>query len=322
MQMKRIYSLLFTVLYAVCFLAAGDQGSGVVVSEAGDVVKVEINGQLFTEYHYRDADRPYFYPVIGPTGENVTRHWPMKEDVKGEQKDHKHHRSLWFTHGDVNGHDFWTEGKGPKIVHEKFTELTSGSDKGIVTSESKWLDKGGNIVCTDTRKHVLYNTADCRMMDFEVTIKASHGKIVLGDTKEGSMAVRVASTMRVKGKSAKGHIVNSEGVKDKKAWGKRAKWCDAYGPVAGEIVGVAIFDHPENPRHPTWWHARDYGLITANPFGIHYFEKKPKNTGDLTIEKGESVTFRYRVLFHKGDANEGKVAELYEEYITRTANER
>jgi hypothetical protein len=152
-------------------------------------------------------------------------------------------------------------------------------------------------------------------MDFEITIHASEGKkVVMGDTKEGSMAIRLTSTMRVEGKVAKGHIVNSEGDTDGGAWGKRAKWCDYYGPVEGETVGVAIFDHPSNPKHPTWWHVRTYGLFAANPFGVHDFERKEKGVGDITIPAGESLTFKYRFYFHKGDAEQGRVAGYYREY--------
>lgn len=295
---------------------AGGSGGAVKITKLRDTVRVEIGGALFTEYHYKDADRPYFYPVIGPTGENVTRHWPMK-DGENEQKDHRHHRGLWFTHGAVNGQDFWSEGKGPKIVQERFVDVSSGPDKGVIETESRWVAKDGKTVCTDRRRHVFYGRAGRGMMDFEITIRASDGKVVMGDTKEGSMAVRLAPTMRVKGKVGKGHIVNSEGVRDKKTWGKRAKWCDYYGPVNGKTVGIAIFDHPRNPRHPTWWHVRDYGLFAANPFGIRHFERKPKGAGDLTIPAGDSATFRYRIYLHRGDEKEGNVEKHYREYAGR-----
>ncbi len=294
----------------------------VSVREAGDVIRVELGGELFTEYHYKDADRSYFYPLIGPTGDNVTRHWPMKDIDKREQQDHEHQRSLWFTHGDVNGHDFWKEGAGPKVVQEGAARLSFG-DHGVIETENRWVAKDGKTVCTDRRRHVFHDTSAKaparRMMDFEITIRASHGKLVLGDTKEGSMAFRVTPTMRLKDKKrakgvAKGHIVTSEGVRDKEAWGKRAKWCDYYGPVNGKVVGIAIFDHPDNPRHPTWWHARDYGLCAANPFGVSYFEKKPKGTGDLAIPAGESVTFRYRVYIHAGDEKAGEVERAWRDY--------
>jgi len=290
--------------------------SGVEITKQEKTLRVDINGKLFTEYCFKDVPRPYFYPVIGPTGVPIIRHWPMKEG-KNEAKDHVHHRSLWFTHGEVNGHDFWGEGsRSGKIVHDKFLKVTSGRKVGVIQSTNKWVARDGKVICTDTRTHRFYNRPDGQIMDFEVTIHASEGKVVLGDTKEGSMAIRLAPTMRVEGKVGKGHILNSEGHRDKDAWGKRAAWCDYYGPVEDEIVGVAIFDHPQNPKHPTWWHVRDYGLFTANPFGVHNFEGKPKGTGDITIGAGESLTFKYRFYFHKGNTKQGKVAQHYREYAT------
>ena len=288
---------------------------GVKIDDVDNKLRVEINGKLFTEYNFQDVPRPFFYPVIGPTGAPVSRHWPMKDINPDEAKDHVHHKSLWFTHGEVNGQDFWGEGsRSGKVVHDKFLEVSSGPKVGVITSKNKWVAKSGEVVCTDTRTHRFYSRDDGQAMDLEITIHASEGKVVLGDTKEGSMAIRLAPTMRLKGKVGKGHIVNSEGDTDGSTWGKRAKWCDYYGPVEGETVGVAIFDHPGNPKHPTWWHVRDYGLFAANPFGQHDFEKKPAGVGDITIPAGESLTFKYRFYFHKGDDKQGKVAEQYREY--------
>lgn len=288
---------------------------GVRLTEKDDRVTVEVNGKLFTEYRFKEPQRPFFYPVIGPTGQPVMRHWPVEESDPNDDRDHVHQKSLWFTHGAVNGVDFWSDGKG-KIVHDKFIEVSSGPKVGVIASQNRWVAPDGKVVCTDTRTHRFYNTPEGQIMDFEVTIHASHGEVTMGDTKEGSMAIRLAPTMQTKGKVGKGHIINSEGQTDGDAWGKRARWCDYYGPVKNEIVGVAIFDHPSNPRHPTWWHVRDYGLFAVNPFGIHDFEKKPAGTGNLVIPAGESVTFKYRFYFHKGDEKQGNVADHYAEYIS------
>ena len=126
------------------------------------------------------------------------------------------------------------------------------------------------------------------------------------------MGVRVAKSMQVA--HGDGHIVLSTGIRDKETWGKRADWCDYYGPVNGKTVGIAIFDNPKNPRHPTWWHVRDYGLFAANPFGEHDFEKKPKGTGNLTVPAGKKVTFRYRFILHEGDEKQAHLQKLYEDY--------
>lgn len=306
----------FEQMVAKAKASPGPSAQGVRITERDGKVAVEIAGKLFTEYHTADVPRPYFYPVIGPTGVPVNRHWPMK-DGPNEAHDHPHHNSLWFTHGDVNGVDFWANGdKKGKVVHDKFIELSSGAKTGVIQSQNNWVAADDKVICTDTRTHRFYDQPDGQMMDIEVTVHASHGELTFGDTKEGSMAIRLTPTMRLKGEVGQGHIVNSTGQTDGNTWGKRAAWCDYYGPVNGDVVGVAIFDHPENPRHPTWWHVRDYGLFTANPFGVHYFERKPEGTGNLVVPAGESVTFKWRFYFHKGDEKQGKVAEHYREYAS------
>ncbi len=246
--------------------------------------------------------------------------------VEGEAQDHKHHRSLWYSHGDVNGVDFWAESpKSGSIVHDRFIEIRSDADSGEIRSANNWVAPDGTIVCTDERTFRVYRRpSNERLIDFEVTIFAGDEPLVLGDTKEGSMALRLSETMRLKpnefnvGKPV-GTIVQSSGHRNNDTWGKRAAWCDYYGLVEGKTLGVAIFDHPGNPRHPTWWHVRDYGLFAANPFGLHHFEKKPEGTGNLTVPAGQSVTFRYRIYMHEGDELQADVAGRYEVYVSGVA---
>jgi len=298
--------------------ATGGGAKGVQITELTDHVRVEINGRLFTEYFFKDVPRPYFYPLIGPGEAPMTRNWPMK-NTPDEEHDHPHHRSLWFTHGSVNGQDFWSEEKAfGKIVHDAFIEIRSGAEFGTIKSRDKWVAADGTTVCTDERTMRIYTPKDDqqRMFDFEIILRASHGDLTFGDTKEGTMAVRLAETMRLQGKVGHGHIVNSEGVRDLPTWGKKAAWCDYYGPVEEKIVGIAIFDHPQNPRHPTWWHVREYGLFAANPFGKHDFEKLPdKTAGNLTVPAGKSITLRYRFYLHQGDTQQAAVAEKYRQYL-------
>jgi hypothetical protein len=317
LQPLRLAGLTSLVLFLTWFIPAdGKAADGVQITDAEGKLKIEINGKLFTEYHYKGAPHLYYHPVLGPKGLPMTRNFPMQKGVADEPTDHPHQRSLWFSHGDVNGIDFWAEGaKSGSIVHDKFLEITSGKESGVVRSANKWVAPDGTLVCTDERVFRVYNRPDTeRLFDFEITIKASEKDLVLGDTKEGSFGVRLAPTIQLKGTVGKGHIVQSTGVKDDATWGKRADWCDYYGPVQDQTVGVAIFDHPTNPRHPTWWHVRDYGLFAANPFGVHDFENKEKGAGDLKIKGGQSVTFRYRVYLHEGDSERAKVAGRYGEY--------
>ena len=297
-------------------------GVGVHLTSGPATVKVEINGQPFTEYHFADVPRPYFYPLLGPGEVPMTRKWPL-ENGENEEHDHPHHRSLWFAHGAVNGRDFWSEEKQfGKIVHDGFTEVSSGRETGVIRTKDKWVAADGVVVCTDDRVMRFYSRADVRMIDFEVTLHAANGDVTFGDTKEGTMALRIAETMRLKGPKgvpSAGHIVNSAGVRDGDTWGKHADWVDYYGPVGNRTVGIAMLDHPDNPRHPTTWHVRDYGLFAANPFGLHDFEKQPAGAGNFKIPAGQSVTFRYRIILHEGDEKQAGIAAKYLEYVRNPA---
>jgi len=316
-------ALLSTAFLTVAPSFAGENWTqGVMLRQSDDtpgVVRIEIDGDLFAEYHYQGASRPYLFPVLAADGTLVARRWPL-QDSTDEAHDHVHHKSLWYAHGDINGVDFWSESSSAgTTAHVEFLELKSGREVGTLISRNELRSKDGQRLATADHALRIYRTEDVRMFDYEVTLRATDGDVTLGDTKEGSMAIRLAETMRLKpnehnvGKPT-GHIVNSEGQRDGATWGKRAAWVDYYGPVDGETVGVAIMDHPSNPHHPTWWHVRDYGLFAANPFGVHDFEKKPAGTGDMKVPGGRKLTFRYRFVIHAGDEQAGRIAERYRDY--------
>ena len=168
------------------------------VTRSDDRVRVELGGQLFTEYLFKGGPRPYFYPVLAADGTQLNRDFPMKKDTPGEELDHPHHRSLWFTHGDVNGLDFWAETNGPKqgkIVNDSVKATASGST-ATIESRNRWLDAAGVVQCTDETTVHLSAVAEGRQIDYEVTLKAPADKpVVFGDTKEGSIAMRVAQWM-------------------------------------------------------------------------------------------------------------------------------
>jgi hypothetical protein len=291
-----------------------EPSSGVRVDRRGEDLEIRIDGELFTRYDTTTGpNKPYFYPLVGPGGRRLTRRYPI-EKSEGESTDHPHHRGLWFTHGAVNGVDFWSEGAtAGKTVHRHYERIESGPVYGAFRARTDWIAPDGKKVCEDVRDVRVYPLADGRLMDVDVTIRATNGPVVLGDTKEGAFGVRVADSMRVRGGG--GHIETSAGKKDGDAWGKRAEWVDTYGPVDGATVGIALMDHPQNLRHPTWWHARDYGLFAANPFGIHDFEaSQPAGAGDHTIPAGGALTLRYRLYLHRGSTSEARVAEVWAAY--------
>jgi len=313
MILNRKYLLILLVLL---FLGSVTEQSAVQIKierENGKLV-VKAGDELFTQYIYDSEDRakPILYPIIGVTGHSMTRSFPVEEIKKGEENDHPHHASLWYTHGNVNGVDFWAVGKGKgKIVHQEFLNVNGNS----FTSLNSWKNDQGKTICQDKRTLSFYDYAGTeRAIDIDVSIMATTGDLVFGDTKEGSMGIRMSPEFRLRGKVARGSCTNNEGIVGKSIWGKRASWVSYWAPFEDRVLAISIFDHPSNPRHPTWWHARDYGLVAANPFGQHDFEGKPKGTGDMKLKIGEKVSFKYRFLFHLDDPLKSNVSKKYLEW--------
>ncbi len=295
---------------------AGAPVVSVVPAEEGAHVGVFVGGKPFTAYHYGpEWVRPFLYPVIGPYGKCVTRNWPM-QDVPGEHQDHPHHKSVWVAYGDCNGVDNWSEdGDHGYQRHKSFSSLVSGPVFGEVVAENDWTNHKGRKQFEETRAMRFYALPDgARLFDLVVTFRMTEGKMVFRDTKEGGLvAVRVASSMDVRNG---GRIENGYGgINETETWGKKAPWCDYSGVVGGKRVGLALLDHETNPRYPTEWHVRDYGLMTANCFAWHDYRPTAGLNGDMVFEKGSSRTWRYRLYVHRGDARTGDVAGRFHDFM-------
>lgn len=267
-------------------------------------------------YHHADpaAARPYWHPVHDPYGGVITRGYPM-HDIEGEKQDHPHHRSLWVAFGEVNGTDNWSEGANHcKQTHEGWNTLAGGGACAVLDQNLAWRDREGAPVLLERRVWRLWNVPTSESIwDLEIDLTPAPGvaQVEFGDTKEGGLcSVRVATSMDVPA----GRIENAiGGINEPETWGKRAAWCDYSGPVRGNLVGLTIMDHPTSFRHPTWWHVRNYGLMTANCFGLSHYTNNAER-GDYTLPAGETMKFRYRIFVHPGDATQGQVATRYHDF--------
>ena len=313
-------------------LTAGDKNETVKLQKQADSVSILIGGAEFTTFYFGpNSPKPYMAPLHSAQGTVLTRGFPMRTDIPGERHDHPHHRGLFFAHGDINGIDFWGEQQlsqaaqtaGSKFyssedlpkgrtVFRKLDEIRSKGPSGTLKAEFDLMGPDGKSLGTEIQEYSFHGDGATRVIDCAFTLIADKGvALKMGDTKEGTFAIRVVNGLTEPGLK----MSNSEGkVGVDQIWGKRANWVDYSGEVDGESVGIAIFDNPANIKHPTYWHARDYGLFAVNPFGEHDFYHDPKRDGSVTIPKGQSLTLRYRVLIHHGDAAEAHVAESYQRY--------
>lgn len=295
---------------------------------------VKIGDDLFTTFDYGTYAKPILYPIYGPGQIGMTRNWPMKKSVQGEQHDHVHHKSMWISH-EINGVHFWTEKGGSvkttlvefngKTIGEKTTAEESIFDEAnAFRATSKWIrESDSKTLLTDRTTYRIGFDETSRWIDCTIEYRATHGQFQFDDTKEGLFAIRTHPDLRLTAKPAKGvskvfgNAINSEGESGKGIWGKPAKWLLYFGTIDDTKMSVAMYDHPSNLRHPTTWHARDYGLVTANPFGMHHFLGKEKGAGAFVVKDGETLTLRYRVDFIKGNPAVEDIEKRFENFAAQ-----
>ena len=262
-------------------------------------VAVTVGGRPFTDYRYEpDLKKPALFPLRTEKGTIVTRGAPV-DPQPGEPTDHPHHVGSWLTYGDVNGLDFW--GKKASIRHRKTVRAEGGKEKGELEIEADWAGADDKPVLAESTRFVFRGAPGLRAFDRATTLTAAAQRVLFKDTKEGMFGIRVAKSLQGDGKPGEtGLYRSSEGIIGKDVWSTRAKWMLLSGKVGDESVTIAVFDHPKNPNHPTYWHARTYGLFAANPLGQKDFDKAKGELG-FALEPGKSATFRYRVLIVTGD---------------------
>ena len=317
----------------------------VVPNESQRRVDISIGGKPFTSYIYpEDMEKPTFYPLRAATGTLVTRGFP-RDPRPGERVDHPHHVGLWFNYGNVNDLDFWNNSYAIKsedkhkmgtVYHRAIISAKSGQDEGTLEVEADWDNSDKKVLLQEHTKFIFKGGADFRSIDRITTLKAMGDPVVFHDDKEGLLGMRVRRELEEPSTTAaaftdangrpttvaqmdntgvNGNYLDSEGKTGDAVWGTRGRWCMLSGKVGDEPVSIVIFDNPENPGFPTYWHARGYGLFAANPLGRKAFDPKADQM-DFTLAAGQSVTFRYRVEIFSRIATPESIEAAYKAFVS------
>jgi len=353
--------ILRRLLFFATITTAAVCAASVHLEKSGYQINVTVGGQPFTTYYFSpEVAKSYLMPLRTASGIVISRDFPIANDAShGDPKDSSfepHQRPLYFAHGKINGLDFWGEavfnhyynddtkhGYGHSVL-VKVEEMRETLESGMVRATFGLQDPNGRVIGEETQAFTFSGDKTTRVIDCEFTLKATHGPIVMGDTKEGTFGIRLGRELS----APLGHMINSHGSEGEPAiWGKSADWVAYSGSYSGHAVGIAVFDHPASFRHPTTWHARGYGLLAANPFALREFtkaqrermratmgEKYPepfggaldtapvlrarhgdsKQDGSWTIAKGKSLTFKYRVFIYEGTMTATQIAQEYGKY--------
>lgn len=319
------------------------QAIDIEINDAEKKVDVLVDGKLFTSYIYPDnIKKPVLWPIISPAGNMLTRSYPMV-NKEGDRTDHPHHIGIWLNYGDVNGLDFWnnSEAISPEkkndygtIYHKSIEKAESSKGKAVLITKSDWKSPDNTILLEEQTSFQFAALRNIRIIDRITTLKAVIDEVKFTDNKEGMFAIRVARELELPSEKptklidshgivtevekmdntfVKGNYRSAEGVEGKEVWGTRCRWMKLASEIKGEPIALVIIDHPSNVGYPTYWHARDYGLFSANTLGQKIFSKGDKEL-NFSLKKGNSVTFKYRFVVAAKNITDNQINKLADDY--------
>jgi Family of unknown function (DUF6807) len=302
---------LFSVI--VAWSAACCPAGEINIDRQEDWLTIRDDGNAVATYVFRDADisRPYFCNVSSPGGVQVTRHHPPHAD---DLQDHAtFHPGIWLAFGDISGNDDWR--LKARVEHAGFREeprVEHGT--GTFTVLNRYLaERGNDVVCQEVCRHEFRVVDGAYVLTYDCTFTGER-EFVFGDQEEMGLGVRLATSI-AESQGQGGLLTDSEGrTTARNIWGRQADWCDYSGGVDGRDVGVTILAHPDNFR-PSWWHARDYGFVAANPFGRKAFTRGEPSR--VVVAPGEELRLRFAVVIHDGRPGDGFEPDLiYGRYVS------
>ena len=266
-------------------------------------------GHELTRYHFgRSLKRPFWYPLIGPAGRSLTR--------MGHPRDphsHSHHNSVWISHHDVGGVNFWADGGKGQIVCRLVKQYEDGDRQAWMLTRNAWQDDQGKVLLNEWRRACVQLPHQGKvpvnvnhwLMLVDLSLEAPGNEpVTLGRTPFGMIGVRMAKTIGVH--DGGGRILNSQGqVDEEQVFRKPARWVDYSGRVTRQLTGgITLMDHPANPDHPTPFHVRNDGWM-----GACLTLARP-----LTIEPGKPLRLRYGLWVHAGMSKAEQIEAQWKDF--------
>jgi hypothetical protein len=141
-------------------------------------------------------------------------------------------------------------------------------DSVRLDAEHSLVGASGSTLAKMSTAWTLRQVGSVRQIDFRMRLKADK-PLRFADTDDGGFAFRLREEFREDRGATLRNAAGSTGAKA--IWGKPSPWTDYSTKIGEKTYGVAILSHPSNPRHPSGWHARNYGLNSANPFAESSF---------------------------------------------------
>lgn len=277
-----------------------------------DQVSFAIDGIERLCWHFgANYPRPFFYPLIGPSGAPLTRMGHPGAP------NHDHHRSLWFAHAKVLGIDFWSDATEARIRQKQWLCYQDGDEEAAMAVALGWYDGHDpqELLEQQLVAAVRPGPEGESFLELQTSFRPRAASLEFGQTNFGFLAVRVAKNLSAY--FGGGEIVNSRGENGEPAiFGRPAEWMDYSGPMLGQpadgrVEGLTYFDHPANPGYPAHWHVREDGWM-----GAAVCLERP-----LETLRERALVLRYLLHAHRGPLDADRAGQIAAEFGARPAFE-
>lgn len=284
-----------------------------VVPLPDDQVSLRIDGIERTRWHFGSPyPRPFFYPLLAPNGHSVTR---MGHPGASN---HDHHRSVWFAHSDLLGHDFWSENGGTRIAQPQWYAYQDGNDHAVMGVALHWLDGHDPRPLLQSEMTAAIAPLDEHRwtLELQLTLRADAEGIEFRKSNFGLLGVRVAKS--ISAHFGAGTITGADGRQDEsELFGQPNRWLDYSGPVAAGspdplMAGITVMDHPTNHAHAAHWHVRRDGWIGPS-LSRH---------DAVLVPPDRPLVMRYLLLIHDGPHDAEATDALFDSFAATAAWQR
>lgn len=255
-------------------------------------------------YTYGGKPKPFFHPLHTPAGFNLSLFEPH---------DHIWHRGLWFTIKFINKENFWEETDAFGTQQPVLAPTVRHGVDGVIewTHDQRWMrPEGASCVFEETR-HITYRPIDheCYAIDWDVQLTAQ-ADLELDRTPFTTWGGYGGLILRGNRNWQQTRVLLSDDSTHERPTGQNAVWGDLSGIFDGAADrwgGLAIFDHPENRRHPSPW----YGATGAG----HYLNAAFLFHEPMQLKQGELLRLRYRCLVHDNIWETARLQHAYDQYL-------
>jgi hypothetical protein len=241
----------------------------------------------------KENQRPYLHPLHDASGKVV-----LSED---KPADHPWQHGVFTGFHRVNGFNYWKEDQGKQRFVRLF-DLTEASDRVSWRALVELTAPNGDVVLDEEDAITIHapESADAYVIDFDLLLRARDKDVTFGKYFVGGLSVRMPWD---KERSRQTHL-NSEGQRNRDCEQQRAKWCNVERPIGDDTFGIAVFDHPDNPNHPSGWRADEQGLINPNV----------SSAADWVIAAHKQQSFKYRLVVYRGSATQKQLSARFEAF--------